>query len=137
MPSPTSFYYGNAAGQVQEHTSYVRLTYGVGTRQVDAFQAVLGHVTRALARHGSGKLLIDQRLMKAYSLQEQAYVVQQWLPRTIVEAQYRWGAVLMAKDVFARLAMDTIRTQAQALPLTYRFFTEEGEALAWLKNCPD
>ncbi|OUJ69173.1 hypothetical protein BXP70_26870 [Hymenobacter crusticola] len=132
---PTSFYYGNAVGLVQEHSDYVRLRYHAGQRQAVEFQALLGHVTRALARHGAGKLLIDQRAMAPYSPPEQAYVLQQWLPRTIVEGHYRWGAVVMAQDVFARLAMDTIRTQAQTLPLTYRFFTEEPEALAWLHMC--
>lgn len=134
-PLPTSFYYGNAAGLVQEHASYVRLRYHAGLRQADAFHALLGHVTRALARHGAGKLLVDQHAMTPYTPQEQAYVVQQWLPRTIVEGQYRWGAVVMAQDVFTRLSMDTIRTQAQDLPLTYRFFADEAAALAWLTTC--
>jgi hypothetical protein len=32
------------------------------------------------------------------------------LPRTIADKHYRYGAVVKAHDVFARLAMDTIRT---------------------------
>jgi hypothetical protein len=49
-----------------------------------------------------------------------------------VHRQYRYGAVVQAHDVFARLDMDTIRTQAQDLPLTYRFFPDEVEAIRWL-----
>jgi hypothetical protein len=62
--------------------------------------------------------------------------VQHWLPRTIVDGQYRYGAVVQAHDVFARLAMDTIRTQAQELPLTYRFFPDEVQAIRWLPVPP-
>lgn len=41
----------------------------------------------------------------------------------------------MAQDVFTRLSMDTIRTQAQDLPLTCRLFADEAAALAWLTTC--
>jgi hypothetical protein len=51
-----------------------------------------------------------------------------WLPRTILGEQYRSGAVVQAHEVFARSARDTIRTQAQELPLMYRFFLDEAPA---------
>jgi hypothetical protein len=131
---PTSLYFGNAAGLVQEYAGYVRLQYHPGPRRFDEFTALLNHVTRALSRYQLGKLLIDQRQMTAYLPAEQIHLVQQWLPRTIVEGQYRYGAVVQAQDVFARLAMDTIRTQAQDLPLTYRFFPDEIAAIGWLQT---
>jgi hypothetical protein len=130
---PTSLYFTNAAGLVQEYADYVRLQYYPGPRRFDEFTALLNHVTRALARYRLGKLLIDQRQMTPYLPDEQVHLVQHWLPRTIVEGQYRYGAVVQAHDVFARLAMDTIRTQAQELPLTYRFFSEEAQAISWLQ----
>jgi hypothetical protein len=49
-----------------------------------------------------------------------------------VDGQYRYGAVVQAYDVFAGLAMDTIRTQTRDLPLTYRFFPDEVQAIRWL-----
>lgn len=130
---PTSLYFANAAGVVQEYADHVRLRYHPGPRRFDEFTAVLHHVTRALSRYRLGKLLIDQRQMTPYLPAEQAHVVERWLPRTIVEGQYRYGAVVQAHDVFARLAMDTIRVQAQELPLTYRFFPEELAAVNWLQ----
>jgi hypothetical protein len=130
---PTSLYFTNAAGLVQEYADYVRLQYYPGPRRFDEFMALLNHVTRALARYRLGKLLIDQRQMSPYLPAEQVHLVQHWLPRTIVDGQYRYGAVVQAHDVFARLAMDTIRTQAQELPLTYRFFPDEVEAIGWLQ----
>ncbi|OGX82514.1 hypothetical protein [Hymenobacter coccineus] len=130
---PTSLYFTNAAGLVQEYADYVRLQYHPGPRRFDEFTAVLHHVTRALTRYGLGKLLIDQRQMTPYLPAERVHVVEHWLPRTIVEGPYRYGAVVQAHDVFARLAMDTIRTQAQDLPLTYRFFSDEVAAIGWLQ----
>jgi hypothetical protein len=130
---PTSLYFTNAAGLVQEYADYVRLQYYPGPRRFDEFTALLHHVTRALSRYRLGKLLIDQRQMTPYLPAEQVHVVQHWLPRTIVDGQYRYGAVVQANDVFARLAMDTVRTQAQELPLTYRFFPDEGAAISWLQ----
>lgn len=130
---PTSLYFGNAAGVVQEYADHVRLRYHPGPRRFEEFSALLHHVTRALARYQLGKLLIDQRQMTPYLPTEQVYVVEHWLPRTIVEGQYRYGAVVQAHDEFARLAMDTIRTQAQELPLTYRFFPDELVAVSWLQ----
>ncbi|MBW3128845.1 hypothetical protein KYK14_09815 [Hymenobacter profundi] len=41
--------------------------------------------------------------------------------------------MVQAHDVFARLAMDTIRSQVQGLQLTYRYFPEEAAAIAWLR----
>jgi hypothetical protein len=131
--SPTSLYFTNAAGLVQEYADYVRLQYYPGPRRFDEFTPLLHHVTRALSRYHLGKLLIDQRQMTPYSPAEKVHVVQHWLPRTIVEGQYRYGAVVQAHDVFARLAMDTVRTQAQELPLTYRFFPDETQAISWLQ----
>jgi hypothetical protein len=130
---PNSLYFTNAAGLVQEYADYVRLQYHPGPRRFDEFSALLHHVTRALSRYRLGKLLVDQRQMTPYLPAEQVYVVQQWLPRTIVDGQYRYGAVVQAHDVFARLAMDTVRTQAQELPLTYRFFSDEEAAISWLQ----
>jgi hypothetical protein len=129
---PTSLYFTNAAGLVQEYADYVRLQYYPGPRRFDEFTALLNHVTRALSRYRLGKLLINQRQLTPYLPDEQVHLVQQWLPRTIVDGQYRYGAVVQAHDVFARLAMDTIRTQAQELPLTYRFFLDEAQAISWL-----
>jgi hypothetical protein len=52
------------------------------------------------------------------------------------DGQYRYSAVERAYEVFARVTMDTIRIQAQDLPLTYRFFPDEVQAIRWLPVPP-
>lgn len=125
-------YYENAVGRATDDAmGFARLTYQPNPRQKDAFQALLGHVSRLLAKRGDGCLLVDQRLMDPFTPEEQAFVLEQWLPRAI-EAGYRYGAVVVANNVFARLATAMVVTAARDLPMTYRYFEDEGEAISWL-----
>ncbi len=58
----------------------------------------------------------------------------EWLPRAVNEHGYRYGAVLMATNVFARLAMNQFVLATRNLPHTYRTFETEETAVAWLQN---
>ena len=128
-------YFENAAGRVvEDSTGLVRLTYSTGRREMAAWQGLLQHTKHLLARQQRGVMLVDQRQMSAFSPAEQAWLVEQWLPQAIVEGGYRYGAIVQAHDAFARLAMETVRVQAQNLQLTYRYFPEEPSALAWLRQ---
>jgi hypothetical protein len=46
---PTSLYFTNAAGLVQEYADYVRLQYYPGPRYFEEFTALLNHVTRYIS----------------------------------------------------------------------------------------
>jgi hypothetical protein len=56
----------------------------------------------------------------------------EWLPRAVTEHGYRYGAVLVANNVFARLAMNQLVMATRYLTHTYRTFETEEEAVAWL-----
>lgn len=134
MQKPANrLYFENAVGRVEEDKAgFVRLVYYQGLRKAETWHGLMQHTKHLLARQGHGLLLVDQQLMAPFSLPEQAWLVEQWLPRAIVEGGYRYGAVVQAHDAFARLAMETIRTQARDLHLTYRYFSEEAGAITWL-----
>ena len=134
MSSPLNrLYFENAAGRVEEDTAgYVRLVYYPGPRELPVWQGLMQHTKHLLARQGRGIMLIDQRRMTPFSAADQAWLVEEWLPHAIVEGGYRYGAVLQAEDAFARLSMETVRTQARDLRLTYRYFPDETEAVGWL-----
>ena len=111
---------------------YLRLEYAAGPREDVAFRALLTHVLRAMQRRGWGKMLIDQQKMAPYSDAERAWLVGEWLPRAVREAHYRYGAVVLAEDVFARVSMTRLALAARELGNTYKTFATETEALGWL-----
>ncbi|OUJ75886.1 hypothetical protein [Hymenobacter crusticola] len=126
-------YYENQVGRSSEDAlGFARLTYYHGSRKVEELRALLGHTTRLIARRGHGRLLIDQRLMLPFTPDEQRLVAQEWLPLMVLEGGYRFGAVVLAQDVFARLATATVVTAVRDLPMTYRYFDTESQAVAWL-----
>lgn len=133
MSNQYRIYYENPVGRAaNDPLGFARLTYHAGQRPQDAFQALLRHVTNLLAQRQDGCLLVDQRLMLPFTPEEQSYVIQQWLPRTVVEGGYRFGAVVVAHNVFARLATATVIAAVRNLSITYRYFEQEAEAIAWL-----
>lgn len=134
MNSPANrLYFENAAGRVEEDVrGFVKLRYFAGPPNTEAWHGLLQHTKQLLARQGKGLMLVDQQDMTSFKPAEQAWLVEVWLPQAITEGGYRFGAVIQAHDVFARLSMDTVRTQARDMHLTYRYFTDEATAVAWL-----
>lgn len=129
-----SLYFENNAGRIwEEPEGYLRLEYRAGPRELMHFRALLTHVAQALQRHRWGKVLVDQRLMAPYSATEQAWMGGEWLPAAVQQHGYRLGAVLVAQDVFARLAMNQLAMSSRGLPHTYCMFENEGDAVSWLQ----
>lgn len=129
---PLRVYFENRAGRVSDHSAgYARLTYHSAARTPDELRALLGHVTRLLAQYAHGRLLVDQRLMQPFSPADQQ-VLQQWIPEAVAASRYRFGAILQAHDVFARLATGTAIARSREVNLTYRHFDDEPAAVDWL-----
>jgi hypothetical protein len=59
-------------------------------------------------------------------------MVDEWLPVAVRENGYRYGAVVVAHDVFARLAMSNIISTSRKLGHLYRNFEGETDATNWL-----
>ncbi|MDB5234179.1 MAG: hypothetical protein JWR44_1172 [Hymenobacter sp.] len=132
-PATRSLYFENSCGRVwEEPDGYLRLEYRSGSRTVDQFRALLTHTSQALSRRKWSKILVDQRQMAPYSPVEQDWMTNEWLPSAVNEYGYRYGAVLVAHDVFARLAMNQFMMASRGLPHVYRTFEQEEEATAWL-----
>ena len=135
MSNSYRVYYENPVGRATDDPmGFARLTYQAGLRPKDGFQVLLGQVTKLLTQREDGCLLIDQRLMSPFTPEEQEYVIQQWLPRVVQESSYRYGAVLVAQNVFARLATATVIAAVRDLSITYQYFEQEAEAITWLMS---
>lgn len=133
MATPEHIQFENTVGRAMDDPlGFARLTYQPGPREAGALALLLGHVTHLLARRGDGCLLVDQRLMAPFTLAEQTFVIEQWLPEAMAEGGYRFGAVILANNVFSRLATRTVTTAVREMPMLYQYFEQEAEAIAWL-----
>ncbi|WP_046243888.1 hypothetical protein [Hymenobacter terrenus] len=128
-----SLYFENRIGRIwEEPDEYLRLEYRPGVRETVQFRALLTHAGHALRRQRWDKMLVDQREMAPLSPSEQEWMATEWLPRAVGESGYRYGAVLVANNVFARLAMNQFVMASRGLDHLYRTFDAEEAALAWL-----
>ena len=128
-----TIYFKNTVGCVwEEPEGYLRLDYYPGPREEAQFRALLTHTRQAMQRRNWGRLLVNQQQMSAFTPAEEAWMTNEWLPQAVREAGYRYGAVMVAHDVFARLAMAGIVLTSRKLGHTYRNFEHEKEAIDWL-----
>ena len=124
-------YFENAVATLREHPDgYVVFEYHPGPRLFAEFQAVLTHTGNLLRRKQWHKILGDQRLMTPFTEQETAWITNYWLDHARHRAGGIYAAVLLANDVFARLAATQLRHEAKAAALTYRLFESEADAAA-------
>jgi hypothetical protein len=123
----------NPAGQLTaDPAGFMRLDWSGAGRTLADTQGLLTHMGRALQQHGWGKVLANQTLMSSFSPAEQQWISQEWLPRAVHEDGYRFGAIVVSTDTYARLATAFITTNVGGLPLRYRSFDDAAQATAWL-----
>jgi hypothetical protein len=132
-----TLYFENAAGRLLEDADgFLRVYWKAGPRAAGEAQALFTHMAAALRRRGWGRVLINQLVMEPFSVEEQQWVARQWLPGAVQEAGYRFGAVVVGRNVLTRLATAYVTTHVQGLPLVYRSFESEAEAETWLRAQP-
>jgi hypothetical protein len=132
MAARTIYFKNNAGCLWEEPEAYIRLEYYAGVRSETQFQALLTHAQQAMKRHSWSRMLINQQAMSAFTPTEETWMINEWLPRAVREAGYRYGAVVVAHNVFARLAMTGIVMTSRKLGHQYRNFEHEPDAIAWL-----
>jgi hypothetical protein len=124
----------NTAGQLlADPDGFLRTTWTAKPRILADTQALFTSMSTALHQRGWSRILVNQVAMQPFSATEQAWVTQQWLPQA-VHSGYRFGAVVVSTDIYARLATSIITTNVGGLPLRYRSFDDEAGALAWLQQ---
>jgi hypothetical protein len=134
MPAASrTIYFKNSVGCLwEEPEAYLRLEYDPGPREEVQFRALLTHVRQAMQRRSWSRLLVNQQKMSPFTPSEESWMMNDWLPQAVRENGYRYGAVVVAHDVFARLAMTGIVMTSRKLGHTYRNFEHEREAVDWL-----
>jgi hypothetical protein len=74
--------------------------------------------------------------MAPFTEEERVWIVDYWMNRASGGNQM-YGAVLVPRDVFARLSVSQMMSEAREAALTYRLFEDEISAAAWLHTLPD
>ncbi|MGI4834951.1 MAG: hypothetical protein ACRYFK_15975 [Janthinobacterium lividum] len=118
----------NAAGQVLTHpTGYVVLIYKPGPRTLPDLQALITRITELLRTYNWYRILGDQRLMAPLTTAQTEWLVHYWQQHGPL-----YAAVILAQDVFARLAASQLKQQISDTGITYRQFADEAAAVRWL-----
>ncbi|TGE22947.1 hypothetical protein [Hymenobacter metallicola] len=126
-------YFENAAGRVSEHPSgFAVVKWHKGVRRLEDFKEALQHLDRLLRQRRWSKLIADQRDLTPFTAEERTWTLEEWLPLAVGNGPYRFAAVLLPSDVFARLASKSIMSESQEKFLAYQFCESENEAVAWL-----
>ncbi|TGE25402.1 hypothetical protein E5K00_09495 [Hymenobacter aquaticus] len=129
-------YFENPVGRLLEHpTGYAIVEYNAGTRKLSDMQAFLTHASQLLQSRGWRKMLGDQHLMSPFTDDERAWIKDFWVSRTAAGSTI-YGAVILPQDVFARLSLSLVMSEAQESALTYRLFDNEADATQWLAQLP-
>lgn len=135
-PSLSLYFQNNAGRLLLDPAGFLRAWWGPGPRTLTDTQGFFTHMQHALQRHGWSRILISQVGMAPFTAEEQRWVAHEWLPEAVRVGGYRHGAVLVSGEVLVRLATAYVTTNVQGLPLVYRSFEQEAEAVQWLVQQP-
>jgi hypothetical protein len=133
---PPLFFENNAGQLLEDPAGFLRINWSRRARTLREFQDFCEHMLLGLQRNRWARALGNQHDMAPFGAAEQQWMTQHWLPRMVREGGYRYGALLVSPDVMVRLATAYVTTNVHGLPLTYRSFEHEAEALRWLLEQP-
>ncbi len=133
QPSAPTIFFENIAGNVVvQPAGYFRSCWSASPRTFAETQALLLHLSQGLKHFGWTKALSNQMQMPPFSTEEQAWITQEWLPHAVHDAGYHVGAIILAANLYTRLATAFVTTNVRGLPIRYHSFDNEAQATAWL-----
>jgi hypothetical protein len=133
MPAARTLSFKNDAGSLwEEPPGYLRLDYNPGPRDEAQLRALLTQARLTLRRRGWSRMLVNQQQMSAFTPSEERWMTTEWLPQAVREDGYRHGAIVVAHNVFARLATANLVLSSRQLGHVYRNFERDDEAAKWL-----
>ncbi|AYA36651.1 hypothetical protein D3Y59_06020 [Hymenobacter oligotrophus] len=123
-----------AAALSTDGSAYLRLTWLSGPRRFEDFRTVLNVLLQACRRQGTGKVLVDQRHMSTLTPAEEHWIANDWLPRSVVQGNYRYAAILPPTDAEALACMKALNWPPVPEAPYFATFSDESSALSWLRR---
>ncbi|MBC8085524.1 MAG: hypothetical protein H7Z21_20180 [Hymenobacter sp.] len=135
LSAPPRPYFENAVGRLYQHPDgFALFRFKPGKRTFLELQGLLTQVRALLTRNSWHRFLADQILLAPFTPEEAAWIVTHWSTAAAQRPGGICGAVVLAQDVFARLAMGQVAHQANAQGMLFRLFETEAQAIAWLQQ---
>jgi hypothetical protein len=134
--TPLLLFKNNAGQLLADPAGFLRASWSTQPRTLADTRALFGTMQRELLQHRWSRILINQVGMVPFTQAEQQWVAHEWLPQAVRVGGYRHGAVVVSHDVLVRLATAYVTTSVQGLPLTYRSFDRDADAVHWLAQQP-
>ncbi|GAB3587760.1 hypothetical protein [Hymenobacter daeguensis] len=136
LAAPLLLFKNNAGQLLADSAGFLRTNWSAQARSLADTRDLFGHMQRQLERHRWSRILINQVGMAPFTQAEQHWVAHEWLPQAVHTGGYRHGAVVVSPDVLVRLATAYVTTHVQGLPLVYRSFDNDADAVRWLAQQP-
>lgn len=99
----------------------------------DEFRKGCNIVLEFMRKHNITKVLTDNTEAKVFAVEDQKWLNEEWLPRAQAIG-YSCSAVLLPNDPFITFAVKNIVAKRDPKKFKSKFFTDEREALNWLKQ---
>ena len=111
---------------------YLHIKWFGFPRSID-FREACNMAIDLMVKYKTWKFLTDNRDAKVFSVSDQKWLNSEWLPNAI-KAGYTCSATLTNDDIFVKTAIKNIANKRDQNIITTKLFTNEDEAIAWLKS---
>jgi hypothetical protein len=125
-------YFRNPAAEITHWPAgYIRADWHSMAADPIELRAIYGHVLRAMQRYGVTAVLFVHQQPEAIPEDLQQWLLAEWIPRAMREANYRRCALV---EVYQPTTETDARAISQHLvgKMEFSFFTDVAAAAAWL-----
>ena len=100
----------------------------------DEFRNGCNVALELMSEKGVHKFLVDNSKAKLFSIRDQQWLNEEWLPRA-EKAGYRYSATFLGQsDAFVKFAVQNIAGKRDSSKFSSKFFVTQAEAVEWLKT---
>lgn len=135
MPAANPPYFANTVAEVQaDPEGYAVMRLHAGPRPLAQYQEAMNALLRVIRTLGTGKALVDHLHITGFSEAEKHWIGTNWLPRAVVQGNYRYAALLARPDTPAWALLAEQRQHDWPQSPTVQLFTDEDAARQWLRE---